>query len=479
MQSNTSTFLERRKVSLLVGSYLIAYGFLLPLGNARFWDDWNTHSSEGVTFISGQVFPFREFLDELVISNTGGFWLYRPLTILAFGLSGIAVWGILGKFRELLSQSERYWATALFLLLPYNSVRGIVQGLFSYSFSNLLFFSAWFLLVSRRQWWWFLVSWLCFILSFPTHSLLFYVVLPAIHCLTCSHISRRGRLVRFSILGLTSISYRPLSSEIWPELRLNEGYNEITNQFMVRALAVFLVINGVSLLLTLRRNSQDAGSPSHRHIISIGLFSFSVGLFPYMAVGHLPNLSDFMALFIPNLTEMDSRHSLLLPLGTALIVVGAVKAVCHPRYQNAVLATASAFAVVLCVSIYSQYYTDALKQKGIIDELKANELVIPTKAVEFRDEATKLNARGRSIYNWEFKGFLQEAGRGLDFEIMDRGQYPCDFGNQVEGTIITIASNSGRLRSILTRDAGIILSARSAYLCGPGLTSPEVPDFQP
>jgi len=460
----------RQRWAVLIVCYFAAYGFLLPLGNARFWDDWSSHSYNGVRFFSGQIFPFRQLLDELIISNTGGFWLYRPLTFLAFGLSGIAVWGLLGVPRGWLAQDERYWITTFFLLLPYNSVRAIVQGLFSYTFSHVLFFTAWFLLVSRRQWWYFLLSWLCFVLSFPTYSLLFFVLVPAIHCLTCSTFSLRGRLLRFLILGLTSTLYPPLSGEIWPELRLNDGYNEIRSQFLVRALAVFLVINGVSLVMALRQNSQDTYPQRHHHLAPIGLFCFSAGLFPYMAVGHFPNLSDFVSLFVPNLTEMDSRHSLLLPLGTALVMVGAVKTVVQPRHQNNAFFVASAAAILLCVSIYSQYYTDSLKQKGIVDALKNSELVIPTRAVEFRDEATRFNARGRFLYHREYMGLLKEAGRGLDFEIMDKGQYPCDSSNLVEGTYITISSNSGRLRALITGSASIVLSAKPAKLCGPGLT---------
>jgi len=450
---------------------VIAYGFLLPLGNARFWDDWSSHSYNGVTFFSGQVFPYREMLDELTISKTGGFWLYRPLTFTAFGLSGIAVWGILGAPRGWLTQNDRYWITTLFLLLPYNSVRAVVQGLYSYTFSYLLFFTAWYLLVSRRQWWWFLVSWLCFVLSFPTHSLLFYVLLPALHCLMCPQLSRRGRIFRFLILGLTSVLYRPLSGEIWSELGFNEGYNEIKTQFLMRALVVFAVINGVSLVVAWRSTSHDTGPSRHRQLTAIGLFAFSAGLFPYMAVGHFPNLSDFLALFIPNLTQMHSRHSLLLPLGTAIAVVGIVRLVVKTSQIHFVLGAVTVVSTFLCCSIYLQYYTDGLKQQGIIDALSEDQVVIPTQAVEFRDLALRFNARGRSLYHWEYRGMLNESGLGTNFEIMDSGQYPCDSEFLANGTLVTITSTSGRLRAILTGDAQITLVANAAQICGPGLTT--------
>ena len=465
---------------MLIVCYFVAYGFLLLLGDARFWDDWSSHSYNGVRFHSGQTFPFREYLDELTISATGGFWLYRPLTFFAYGASGIAVWGILGEPKGRLSQSERFWITSLFLLLPYNSVRAVVQALYSYTFSHLLFFVAWYLLVSRRTWSWFLLSWIFFVLSFPTHSLLFFVILPAVHCLTCRQFSWRSRLLRFAILGLTSLLYRPLTGEIWPNLRLNEGYNQIEMSFLFRALLVLASINGLSLLIAMRTTSPSSNESNHdRRLIATGLSTFSIGLFPYIAVGHFPNLSDFLVLFIPNFSEMDSRHSLLLPLGTAITVVGLVNTAVKKCYRNRLLGATIIISTMLCASIYLQYYTDGLKQEGIVNALRQNSALIPTRAVQFQDSTLRFNARGRSLYHWEYLGMLKDSGLGIDFEIMDSGGYPCDPNSQVSGTLVTINSTSGRLRTVLTGDAGVVLVSTPAKLCGPGLTALAIHKLQP
>lgn len=473
-----SQLLRQYRWSLLACCYLISYGFMLLLGNARFWDDWASHSFRGVNFQSGQTFPFRETLDEFTISTFGGFWMHRPLTMLAFGVCGFAVWGILGVPRTWLQSRDRFWITALFLLLPFNSVRATVHVLFSYTFSHLAFFMAWYVLVSRRQWWWFLLAMSGFLLSFPTNSLLFFVVAPAIHSLFNFQIRLPIRLLRFLVIGLSSVFYRSISARIWPSLRFNDGYNEITSSFLLRAVVIFISINLFSLVMAQPR-LWSGSDVRGRRLIAIGLTIFSLGLFPYMAVGHFPNLSDFMILFVPNLTEMDSRHSLLLPLGTAMTIVGGVKMLCRHRYQNASLGVLLVCCTLLNASIYSQYYTDSVKQRAIVHSFEKGEAPISTRAVEFRDEAARFNARGRSLYHWEYLGLLQEAGRGLDFEIMDRGQYPCEQKLLVKGTLVRISSSAGRLRTILTGNAGIKLSSEMAFLCGPGMTPLEVRGLQP
>jgi hypothetical protein len=460
-------------------AYTVAYGFMVPLGNARFWDDWSSQSLAGVEFLSGQVFPFREFLDEQLIHLSGGFWLYRPLTFLLFAASGLFVWQILGVCRGLLDESDRMWVTALFLLLPFNSVRAIVQSLFSYTLSHFFFFAAWSVIVAKRQLYWALIALAMFVVSFPTNSLLFYVLLPAFHVLLVSEFSLRNRVLRFCAMGVASVSYRPFSRAIWPDLRLNEGYNEIRGAFLVRSIVVFLILLFICLVILLRLVTSPDRQRKPLVLICLGVLAFATGLFPYMAVGHFPNFSDLIIQFIPNESEMDSRHGLLLPLGTALIVVGLVRLLVLPNLQRKVLRGVLVLSVLVCVSIYSQYFTDSRKQDAIIRELSNPQIELSTRAVMFQDNAQRFNARGRSLYHWEYLGMLKEAGRGYGFEILDRGGYPCDSDNSVVGTIIEINATSGRLRTILTGNPRLTLSERRAEaLCGPGLTALPVHELE-
>lgn len=462
----------RSKMVRLAIAYTVAYGFMLPLGDARFWDDWSSHSYAGVSFMSGQIFPFREFLDEKLIHFSGGFELYRPLTFVLFAASSWFVWRIVGINRGLIDESDRMWVTALFLLLPFNSVRVIVQGLFSYTFSHFFFFAGWYIVVAKRQLLWAVIAILMFVVSFPTNSLLFYILLPALHTLFASEFSVRNRVFRFLAMGLASISYRPLSKAIWPELKLEVGYNVIRSAFLVRSSMVLLFMLSICVAILLRLVWSNEHQRTPLILLSSGVLAFAIGLFPYMAVGHFPNLSDLLVQFIPNESQMHSRHGLLLPLGTALFVVGLVRLLVLPLKQVIVLRVILVSCVFICLSIYSQYYTDAIKQKAIIRELSKPQIQLLSKAVMFVDEAQRLNARGRILYPWEYLGMLKEAGRGYGFEIIDLSKHPCDPIMSQEGSVIEIHAASGRLRTILTGNPRLTLSERRVEsLCGPGLTA--------
>jgi len=465
--------LTQRPWGSLTGAYLIAFGFMVLLGNARFWDDWTSHSFDGVEFMSGQLFPFREFMDEWLISVTGGFWMYRPLTIAGFLFSGWCLSQILKVPRNYLNDEERIWIVALFLLLPLNSVRAIVQGLFSYTFSHTVFYLAWYLFVAKRSVIALAASLVLFGLAFPTHSLLFFAIVPATHCLLQSEFTTSSRLLRVGMLGILSLTYRSLSNLIWPTLQLNPGYNVIRASFLSRSMIFMVGLATIAAVVVLRCQSrQDFSSRKASVLTALGLLSFGAGAFPYMAVGHLSNISDFLALFVPNLTKMHSRHSLLLALGLSLIAVGSVNQLIRESYRHIALGSMVAVCIILNVSIYSQYYVDHLKQRAITEALSERENQIRTNAVQFKDLALDLNARGRDIYPWEYLGMLGEAGQGVDYEVMDLDRYPCQDSERVLGTHVTIYADSGRLYTILSGNPRIRLRLEQSFLCGPGITAP-------
>jgi hypothetical protein len=442
---------------------------MLPLGNARFWDDWSSHFYSGTDFLSGQTFPFRQPLDDFLISASGGFWLYRPLTFAAFLTCGWFVWRISEYPRGFLTTSERTVITLLFLVLPFNTVRAIVQGLFSYTFSHFFFFLGWMIWVRQTRFLWFLPAWVCFILSFPTHSLLFFAAAPALHLLVVSSIPLASRLLQIGMLGTTSFLFRPIMSLIRPDLQLNEGYNTILPAFLMRASLVLLSVLALAAYLVLRAIHVTDGETSRcLKIISAGLILFALGLFPYMAVGHFPNVSDLLVLLIPNLTENDSRHSLLLPIGTAVTLVGIGRLLLKRESLTVALAVSLLTCAFLNVSIYSQYYTDKLKQDGIVHQLENIPKTQLSPKVMFIDESTRFNARGRDLYTFEFLGLLKEAGYDTDFRIISRGDFPCSRSELASGTVVTITSDRGRLRAIITGAAGIILNVKSLDLCGEG-----------
>ena len=465
--ANVETRAGRWTITILV--YTISYGFMLPLGNARFWDDWSSHFYSGTDFLSGQTFPFRQPLDDFLINTSGGFWLYRPLTFAAFLACGWFVWRISEYPPGFLRTSERTVVVLLFLVLPLNSVRVVAQSLFSYTFSTVFFFLGWSIWVRQSRFFLFFPALACFILSFPTHSLLFFAAGPALHVLVSSSIPLASRLLQIGVLGTTSFLFRPIMSLIRPDLQLNEGYNTMLPAFLMRASLVLLSVLALAAYLMFKASHVTEGETRRcLKIISAGLALFALGLFPYMAVGHFPNVSDLLVLFIPNLTENDSRHSLLLPIGTAVTLVGIGRHFLKRESLTVALAVSLLTCAFLNVSIYSQYYTDKLKQDGIVHQLENIPQTQLSSRVMFIDESTRFNARGRDLYTFEFLGLLKEAGYDTDFRIISRGDFPCSKSELASGTVVTITSDRGRLRAIITGAAGIILNVKSLDLCGEG-----------
>jgi len=476
-----TNFHERRPWFGITTAYLLAYSPMFFLGNYRLWDDWTSHSFNGVAPMLSQVFPLRYALDNFLIGLTNNFWMYRPITVTSFFVSGWAVWKILEVPRGLLSREQRYWITILFLVLPYNSVRVSLHVLFSYTYSHLLFFVAWYLLVTKRQLWWCGISLVLFFLSFPTQSLLFYVVLPAAHCLFCSDLPIGGRLIRFVSLGLLSIFYRPISGYLWPSNHYHEGYNEIRVEFVTRGLMVLGFGAATALILWRAARNREPGSDrTSLALVAVGVLAFVCGIFPYMAVGHFPNVSDLLLLFVPNWGDVYSRHSLLLPLGTSLAIVGFISLVVREPYRTKVLSLCLACCMILCLSIYSQYVVDYRKQSALVHKLSGSENQVATRFVQFKDQAWRMNARGRLLYPWEYLGILQMAGQGYDFAVTyDDFAYGCSEEKEVAGTLITFDVDSGRLRILATGEVGLVLTqSRVKNLCGPGVERLPVHQLQ-
>jgi hypothetical protein len=344
-----------------------------------------------------------------------------------------------------------------------------VQGLFSYTFSYFFFFLGWMIWVRQTRFLWFLPAWVCFVLSFPTHSLLFFAAAPALHLLVVGSIPLASRLLQIGVLGMTSFLFRPAMSLIRPDLQLNQGYNTMLPAFLMRASLVLLAVLALATYLMLKaRHVTEREASRCLKIISAGLILFALGLFPYMAVGHFPNLSDLFVLFIPNLTENDSRHSLLLPIGTAVTLVGIARRLYRRESLKAVLIATLFACAFLNVSMYSQYYTDKLKQEGITRQLASKSAEIQATRLMFKDEARRFNARGRDLYPYEYEGFLRSALPGRAFELVSGGEFPCPRDDLEQGALIRITSSHGRLRTIATGDAGIRLSVESIDLCGGG-----------
>lgn len=134
-----------------------------------------------------------------------------------------------------------------------------------------------------------------------------------------------------------------------------------------------------------------------------GCVLFILGFIPYVLVGESPN---------PYGHGFDMRHGLLLPLGSALIILAFMRIFLSIQWRLS--ATAGIFALFITFNIFNYYSIDmdSYKQLGIIESLRSkfeSKELAPNAIVVFNDKLPLYNWRGRELEDFEYTAYLYEA----------------------------------------------------------------------
>jgi hypothetical protein len=134
-----------------------------------------------------------------------------------------------------------------------------------------------------------------------------------------------------------------------------------------------------------------------------GFLFFIVGVFPYLAVGKLPDLADW-----------QSRHQLLVPLGASFMLFYGYKIASNRLVKSSfvkvsVISVIVALFVVGNVVSYLDYQKDWYKEVSLIHNFKKNEEIRNHTTFLFDDKTANLNANGRTYRFYEYGGMLQYA----------------------------------------------------------------------
>ena len=166
--------------------------------------------------------------------------------------------------------------------------------------------------------------------------------------------------------------------------------------------------------------------------------------------------------FVPNLSDWDSRHQLLLPLGIALILVGFMNYLDSIKTQKLVVGVAILFSL-LNFTFTQEYYFDALKQQQIIRALSENTQLDSFERLLIEDDALRFNARGRSIRTYEWDRIISANTSGSN-KLTEVSRFiDCEsFSPQAK---IVISASSGRLRALVTRNVGIAIDVVEVSIC--------------
>lgn len=445
--------------------YCVSHGFLVASWNALYWDDWMVYAtgSGGVETYFAEctrcTLPGRATVEAILIAP--GPWLMRVLSFLYFPVIAFLLAAFLRRTCWLRTRETSY-ITLLVLFMPAYGAR-ISHIDYQYSFSLLLFaLGAWMTLSPRmliRICALFPIFWSMFVPSLQVFVVVLIAVLGV--KLVRRELQRSAdRLVLLSVLFVFPIVHRYLFPVLFPSYAGTDSYNTIQMAFLLRAVVFTSLLLMPLLILGLKLRRKKTVSREFV-LISTGFAVLGAGTFPYLAVGHFANLSDWFLPFLPDESDWNSRHQLLQPFGIALMILAA--ATMLKERKRAFLFAILSISVALNITTYSGYYLDWMKQREFITEMsESRELLLDTKSMVLVDEALRFNARGRGVRSYEWTAMVKRA-TNLNIIVDGNNIGFCD--EKSPSHLVTLLASQGRLRSLISGRIGISVAITDLPLC--------------
>lgn len=409
----------RRELLLLGAFYLLMHGGILLIPNAVFWDDWVLYRTAPQTIAemfadAGAMFNAVTYMHMPLLAL--GMWSYKVLTFALWFASGLLLNRILAR-TQALPDGARFAIVLLFLVLPFNAAR-VAAINFPYTLTTFFFFLAWFLMDRRR-----VAALLLFAASFFTPSLLVFYALPMLDlAYRGGHLKGVAAMLRFAVrrldfmllpfafYGLRVLTFRPSGTYT--------GYNSNYDLANVRSainaqgldaldlplrvdLALAALLLPLAWLLLARTRPQLAADGRVGPVrlaawLALGVLAFVLGGFPYWILG-----------LVPTFMEWTSRHQLLLPLGTALVLVALVWML-PSRLRAGALAVLVAACLSLGIGNAYAFWVDAQKQRALAELIARDPAVARASFVIFQDRTSSLNAIERDYRFYEWNGLMEE-----------------------------------------------------------------------
>lgn len=465
------TYLSRNMFPWLLSLILFftSYGLSLFYLDAIYWDDWVLFNMSPEYILKmfeevGAIYNWAGYLHLLLLSI--GPEIYRILTFVLMFFSGYILWHILQDL-PFLNSTERNSVSLLFILLPFYPAR-IALINFPYTLCYFCFFAAWYLLIVKFNVKNTVLAVAIFFFSFNTNSILVFYIIPLCHAIY-HDFREKDKLIshnkyflfgKYLLLFSLPIIYFYIKTLYFAPSGLNEGYNSLSLEGLKSGLILacplaIVFITWLIFKVILRTSFLNRGII----LVFWGSVIRWLAIFPYAAVGKLPSFDDW-----------NSRFQLLMPLGVALIILGAFSWLSYGRVVRAVV-------LVLLLSsarnfyVSYEYYADWLKQETVIELIAKSDSIQNARTILFNDRAMKFNARGRSYRFYEYNGWLKmaygdETRFGINATTFQAnstdntlnnyrwaftGLYnAADYKNGSPDIVVTISCNTGRIKALLT-----------------------------
>lgn len=455
--------------------YALANFFIVLTWNAKFWDAWYFYADVDELETVERNCPIDQckvpltYLVEQPLLRIGD-WTLKLVVVCGFAVAGWLFWRLL-KYTTVLSEFQCSVAATLFILLPINGARvGLSTARASYLLPVFLLGAV--LFTYKRA----VLSCIGFLLvlfagfwpSYQIFALSIALVLAANDMSSRNSVSRRTVTVAVALLMIPFL-HRYVLEPLIVDLGLAAApgsYNSIRFNFLIRATLVCGML-ATPLLGSLTkqiagRRSLNEWRPSLSYV---GMGLLALGTFPYMAVGHFANLSDWVLVWLPDNSDWDSRHQLLQGPGFALIITAVLTSAIVPHRRKFGINILVAISVAISIATYSNYHVDGLKQRDIMNDLRAAAGDFENvSVVSFVDESLDLNARGRSIRSYEWEK-MAEVALEKPMTVWEESALQVDCQAEVVGKTVTVRKASGRLKATITRSRVVTTQISDIVAC--------------
>lgn len=404
--------------------YFVCHLPLLLLWEAKYWDDWLIFGVTDDDLIQTFVDAGFKWVGYLHLAlRAWGPEGYKLVTFIALLVPPLAILNILKTLG--LPRRQAFWTAALTIALPFFFSRVAAINALSAVFMAI-FFIAWVLLLTDKN---------------GIRGFLLSIIAAALFSVSMVYSS----LASFYLVALITLAYKQHTKSrmvsinsvialaplfVFLGLRMTfspagnyAGYNAInlspanialtfikTTVELVNpstpagAFLLFFVTPIVALGVFLSFVSRSSIFGRLRfHLLAIGAIGFAIA--PYLVAGKYPSFLDW-----------GSRLQLLLPFGFALLLVESeqrIRAYLRLRSGlrlNFILPVCLIFSIGLWWDNYIDYEVDWIKQLAIVDAMKQQPSLTAYNSFIVADDATYLNAHGRSYRFYEVAGMLRAGG---------------------------------------------------------------------
>ncbi|MFO0389454.1 MAG: hypothetical protein ACK502_07025 [Alphaproteobacteria bacterium] len=446
--------------------YCLVHALLFILGDAKYWDDWTIFTppaSDILATFTKAGHPWAGHL-HLFLRQFGGLG-YHLVTFISFMIPPVVMPLILE--RHGVDRKQAFWVGILMAVLPFTVARVAAINVI-YGLCYGLFFMGWFLLMrfaGTHKWHLKFLALIVFFVSFVTQSLLVFYAVPFVSAILLERKYFPWRkcflrnvdllILPFIFFALKSLYFSPLGTyseyyeihlhtmPFWHSLFLM-GTDMLDWPTPAAGLTnIFLICSGLTMVAYGKQSIKEtfaflSGRQSFLPLDVLGLAVFLVALLPYFAIQRFPSFIDW-----------ESRYQLLLPLGTALLMVGAAA-----RLQSAHKTALWVLVSVVCFTVWSKayldYYVDWVKQQAIVRTLQKNDQLRASYSLLWVDQMLDMNAMQREYRYYDFAGLFNSAYGTQKHFVLPYSNYMRDGG---DWKVITNQHSAAMTSAYILKDA--------------------------